>query len=702
MFEKFVRTILDSTLECTYYLVDLETNKIAYISDSGCDLLRIPQDTYRGISCYELLYDRKECCNFCNGDTLAVGDFIESEIKEGAFKSLPFRQSTVLIHQGRKYRLELASRQPQTLPSLYDETPTFDQAMIRSAGALMRDGDINQALLELVQISNSFYCGIQSSLLEIDKKSKMLVQSTYFVPDNYPRKRENLFHGVSSDIFMQWDNQLSLGEVIFITHVSKEVEGDLCKTLRREKITSLILAPIKQNDELSAFIVIQNPMALHIDFRFIRSMTLFLREGLQKRSMLQQIENLNDYDTITGFFNQKKYTEKMDDLLLNPPEMLGIVFVDISQTKNKSQQSNFALEDEHVAQAATVIEPFFKESFYRVQPEKFICFVPNLNKDEFVSKVDSLRIETANHNNISFSVGYTWETEIDNTLRQLHDVDQLISYDPLDDFESDYRVNSKIVQEMSVQKDLLHAIESKEFEIYFQPKVHLKNRKVVGAEALVRRRATSEQGLLYPSIFVQLYEDQAIIRHLDLYVVEEVCKILKLWLDLGVKIPISVNFSQVTLTEYGIVNTICEICNNYQIPHNLLIIEFTERIAMMNEKAYEQIAEDFEKAGFLLSLDDFGAAYSNLITLAKINIDEIKIDKSLVQDMEDDIKNQIVLKGIIQMCNVIDGISPLAEGIETELQAEKLLEYGCIYGQGNLFSPPVSSLRFYQLFLADK
>lgn len=697
MFEKFLRTVLTDTSDCIYYLVDIEANKIAYVNDVACDLLRIPQDSYRGIRCFEHFYTKKECCEVCDDHPFHQGILSEDEIKERVTHLFPIFDSTNLMHQGKKYRFVLASKHPLTLPSIFDETPTFDQAMIRCASALMKETDVHRALEDLVQVSCVFYCSLQSSLLEIDEKNQIILETHIATSESLEITKEGSFHGISSGIFDQWLEDFSNNEEIFVTHSSQQVKGELRDFLKKENIHSFILAPLKDSEEIIAYLLIQNPRALEIDLRFVQSVILFLQEGLQKRTILKELENIQDHDLLTGFLNHKKYSEKMYQLLKKPPETLGIVFIDLLYNNEKNAQLSEYEKDIKVRHSAMIVESFFKEQFYRVKPEKFLCFVANSSKDEFLASVGHLRHEVGNSD--SFSIGYLWEFGKDDIYEMLHDVEHVMTYEAVDDYYSDYKTSSTIVQEMSVQKDLLNAIESKEFEIYFQPKVQLDSRKVVGAEALVRRKATTESDFLYPSIFVKLYEEQAIIRHLDLYVVEEVCRTLARWIESGIALPISVNFSRVTLTEYGIVGTICDICDLYHVPYHLLTIEFTERIAMMNEKAYEQIADDFEKKGFLLSLDDFGAAYSNLITLAKINIDEIKIDQSLIKDMESDRKNQIVLKGIVDMCNLIETVSPLAEGIETEFQAEKLLEYGCILGQGNLFSPPIPTKEFYEKYL---
>ncbi len=190
-----------------------------------------------------------------------------------------------------------------------------------------------------------------------------------------------------------------------------------------------------------------------------------------------------------------------------------------------------------------------------------------------------------------------------------------------------------------------------------------------------------------------------IIRHVDMFVIESVCKLLKTWISEGKEIPISVNLSRVTLQEYGIVDSIVEICDRYQIPHHLLVVEVTERIGLIENDIASALIETFKSHGFHISLDDFGCAYSNIITLAQIEVDEVKIDKSLVDHIITNPKSRILVRNIVSMCNELEGSATLAEGIETKEQAQLLHEFGCRLGQGYYYSRPLPVEEFYQRYI---
>lgn len=133
-----------------------------------------------------------------------------------------------------------------------------------------------------------------------------------------------------------------------------------------------------------------------------------------------------------------------------------------------------------------------------------------------------------------------------------------------------------------------------------------------------------------PSRFIPFFEEESIIRHIDLYVLENVCKLLSEWKSREYEcIPISVNLSRITLMEDGIVEKLVNVCDKYEIPHSLIDIEVTESISKMETSTLISLSKSIKSAGFSLSLDDFGSQYSDFAILTLIDFDMIKIDKQL-------------------------------------------------------------------------
>ena len=193
---------------------------------------------------------------------------------------------------------------------------------------------------------------------------------------------------------------------------------------------------------------------------------------------------------------------------------------------------------------------------------------------------------------------------------------------------------------------LLQSIQNHQFTVVYQPQVELATGKIVGVEALIRKKGPGGK-LITPDHFIPRYEREGIIRHIDLYVFEVLCAQLKKWHDRGDRLRGSVNFSRVTLMETNIVKTLQNVCGQYGVAPEDVTVEITESVSKVENAALNALINTFHAAGFSISLDDFGTAYSNLSILGELDFTELKIDKSMLQDLTGNKKKQALVKNVI-------------------------------------------------------
>lgn len=254
-------------------------------------------------------------------------------------------------------------------------------------------------------------------------------------------------------------------------------------------------------------------------------------------------------------------------------------------------------------------------------------------------------------------------------------------------------VEKKITAAQEVNELFEESIKNHDFKIYFQPKVSEKN--VCQAEALVRW-IHPQKGMIYPDMFIPIFERNGKIYKLDIYVFEEVCRIVSQWMEQGKEImEVSVNISRFTLLaakedlckEYG------KIKEKYGIPDGIIEIELTETV-LMDEKQVpyiQKLLQEFRSCGLKLALDDFGFAYSSLSTLKAFEVDTIKLDKCFFVD--ENKKSRKIVASIIQLAHSL-GMRVVAEGIEEQEQVDALHESGCDFIQGYVYSKPLPVEKF--------
>lgn len=241
------------------------------------------------------------------------------------------------------------------------------------------------------------------------------------------------------------------------------------------------------------------------------------------------------------------------------------------------------------------------------------------------------------------------------------------------------------------------ALRNNEFDIYIQPKYSLKSESIVGAECLVRVNSKNKR-VINTERFIYILEKDKSIIELDLYILEEACKIINRWSDNKFKlVPISVNVSRVTLIEDDtFITKLNDIIINYNIDTRFLEIEVTERVMLKDTNKIISVIKEIKDLGIKVSLDDFGSGYSSLTILKNLPIDTIKLDKLFLDKKDISEKGKIVIESIINMANRL-GLEVVAEGVEYFEQAQVLKNLGCEIVQGYLYGRPTNISDFEKL-----
>lgn len=253
-----------------------------------------------------------------------------------------------------------------------------------------------------------------------------------------------------------------------------------------------------------------------------------------------------------------------------------------------------------------------------------------------------------------------------------------------------------------VESHMNQALENQEFKMFLQPKIDLKSGAVAGAEALVRWVPESGD-MLYPGQFIPLFEKNGFCANLDLYMVEQVCRQIRDWMDQGKEpVPLSVNQSKLIFYETDYIERMKALLDQYGIEGSLITLEILEGLAMKNIDELNDKIHRLKELGFRISMDDFGSGYSSLNTLASLKIDELKFDRDFLlclNDLHTDYRRQVtVMEGIVKMAKKL-GIKTVIEGVETR-ENERLIQLlGCELGQGYYYSRPVDVNDFSEKYL---
>lgn len=245
---------------------------------------------------------------------------------------------------------------------------------------------------------------------------------------------------------------------------------------------------------------------------------------------------------------------------------------------------------------------------------------------------------------------------------------------------------------MVLEADLRKALKTNSLSLVFQPKVDLKSRRVMGAEALVRWQHP-DRGMVMPSEFIQIAEESRLIVELGLWVLKRSIIAAAQWYNRGYHVPVAVNVSAVQLEHGSFVEEVRAILDETKLPPNMLELEVTESIALSDPDASAAQIAPLQEDGVRFAIDDFGTGYSNLSQLRRASFDVFKIDRSFTSTMCHEQDSKVIVETIIAMAKAMN-YSTVAEGVESEEEARTLLEAGCMVGQGYLFAKPMPLARF--------
>lgn len=236
------------------------------------------------------------------------------------------------------------------------------------------------------------------------------------------------------------------------------------------------------------------------------------------------------------------------------------------------------------------------------------------------------------------------------------------------------------------------------FELYYQPKT--KSGKVSSLEALLRWH-DPVLGIVSPSTFIPIAEEIGLIFQIDEWSLIQACKQNKKWHDEGLlRVPISANLSAKHFQQDHLIALIEKALNESGMDPEFLKLEITESVFIKDPKHVAEVIYKLKSLGVLISIDDFGKGYSSLYQLLQLPIDEIKIDRQFIKDIDQSDKKTLLVDSILDIAHGLR-LNVVAEGVETENERDLLVQMGCDELQGYLFSPPISKTEIVK-FLCTK
>jgi len=689
------------------YVSDPETYELLFVNQTGCQTLHL--ENYKHKKCYEILQGKTSPCEFCTNDRLCDDNFYTWEFTNPSIGRHFLLKDKIIQWRGKTARMEIAfditerELQKQELKNMLD-VQTLITNCVRMLYAV---DDLDQTINAVLTQIGEFLVSDRAYVFEI--KDELMNNTHEWTAPGISPQLEKL-QQLDLSLISDWLPFFEKNDCIIIDDVEQlqKTNPAAYATLHAQEITSLIAAPIFLDNKLAGYIGIDNYDSEKIknSSYLLLSMSIFLSYAIRHRNHVDMLHRLSYHDLLTNALNRNAFMDVLSQFRPGQYASAGIIYIDINGMKEINDFYGHHQGDKIlITTVAKVFNLFKPDELFRIGGDEFVIITYDLTETDFYEKFNLLRNIFCEKTNLPFSIatGSYWVKSPSDLNSLLQQADSAMYTDKKKFYygkekTSRYRHNLDDILNLANYSALQEALTAGQFCIYFQPKISLDTEEFIGSEALIRYINQAGE-IIAPNNFIPILEEARLIKMLDLYVFEEVCKQINIWKERKMRVkPVSINLSRSTLSYHFLADQLLALITKHNIDISLLELEVTETAEVDNQLVFSQALEKLKEYGFSISIDDFGVRNASLSLFTTINFDILKLDRSLVKTLAQNQKARILIRSLAVICSDL-GIKLIAEGVETLEQLDILKELRCNEVQGYLFSKPLPLNDFENKYL---
>lgn len=689
------------------YVSDPETYELLFVNQTGCQTLHL--ENYKHKKCYEVLQGKTSPCEFCTNDRLCDDNFYTWEFTNPSIGRHFLLKDKIIQWRGKTARMEIAfditelELQKQELKNMLDVQTLITNCVRMLYAVDNLDQTINAVLTQI----GEFLVSDRAYVFEI--KDELMNNTHEWTAPGISPQLEKL-QQLDLSLISDWLPFFEKNDCIIIDDVEQlqKTNPAAYATLHAQEITSLIAAPIFLDNKLAGYIGIDiyDSEKIKNSSYLLLSMSIFLSYAIRHRNHVDMLHRLSYHDLLTNALNRNAFMDVLSQFRPGQYASAGIIYIDINGMKEINDFYGHHQGDKIlITTVAKVFNLFKPDELFRIGGDEFVIITYDLTETDFYEKFNLLRNIFCKKTNLPFSIatGSCWVKSPSDLNSLLQQADSAMYTDKKKFYygkekTSRYRHNLDDILNLANYSALQEALTAGQFCIYFQPKISLDTEEFIGSEALIRYINQAGE-IIAPNNFIPILEEARLIKMLDLYVFEEVCKQINIWKERKLRVkPVSINLSRSTLSYHFLADQLLALITKHNIDISLLELEVTETAEVDNQLVFSQALEKLKEYGFSISIDDFGVRNASLSLFTTINFDILKLDRSLVKTLAQNQKARILIRSLAVICSDL-GIKLIAEGVETLEQLDILKELRCNEVQGYLFSKPLPLNDFENKYL---
>ncbi|WP_182422163.1 EAL domain-containing protein [Aureimonas sp. ME7] len=440
-----------------------------------------------------------------------------------------------------------------------------------------------------------------------------------------------------------------------------------------------------------------------------------IRDITDRKRAEEKLRHDAEYDHLTELHNRASLIGRLGEAF-RADEVVSLLMLDLDGFKDVNDNLGHAVGDDVLRVVALRLRRHIDPSHMvaRLGGDEFVVLIPGCGDPLVAHRLASELIAVIEEPieleheviHIGVSIGVALRTQGGCSAEELLGDADLALYQAKDDGRHLVRLftpelRRATVSRSSISSGLRRAWEKGEFELYYQPQVHLEDRRLTGAEALIRWNRPNH-GVVAPGAFISVLETSLLAVPVGEWILREACRQAAAWRAFGhVDFRMGVNLFAAQFNIRDFAASVLSALSDYGLPASALELEITENIILRHDKKIVEPLQQLREHGVGVAFDDFGTGFASLSMLKNYPVTRLKIDRSFVSDIQRSLKDRAIVESVINMARAFD-LDVIAEGIETEDQANVLRLEECQQGQGYLFGRPMPAMAFEESLLASK